>query len=234
MSKETPIFIVGVSGRMGRHLNEVASANGFQVAGGAGRAQLKNLERLIAESSSKAVIDFSLPEATKAVCEACYNLRRPLVSGVTGLNQAEVSELKTLSRSVPVLYSANMSLGIQILLSALEALRPAARDFDFAIEERHHRHKRDQPSGTALLLKSELEATISRRVDQVEALRLGGIVGEHAVIAASEFEAIELKHTAFDRRVFARGALQAARWLVDRGPGFYSLKDVLKDEGKKK
>ena len=129
---------------------------------------------------------------------------------------------------IPILYSANMSMGIAALSAMLSCLQPLS-NWDFQIEEAHHNQKKDKPSGTALLLQRELEKVLGRKVPEPNAVRGGGIPGIHQVWVMGEDEALTLQHTAFNRKVFARGAVNAARWLFDKKqPGFYELSDLYK------
>lgn len=217
--------IVGRAGRMGKEIETVASEFGLSIVGGVGRET--GLAKCLAETPGvEVVIDFSLPVATDDVLKACVQAGVPLVSGVTGVSESDRTLMKKASEKVPILYSANMSLGVQILAKALESLK-GVEGFDLSMEEFHHRHKRDRPSGTALLLDDELQKRTGRRAAEIVSLRGGGIVGEHRIYAMSESEVLTFSHQALNRAVFARGACRAARWIVGRPPALYSLADLL-------
>ena len=220
------IVVAGRSGRMGKEIEAVAESAGITIAGGLGRQSGSLTEWISKNSRPDAVIDFSLPDATIPLAEACAKFGVPLVSGVTGLSDADRAALVTAALRIPVLYSANMSVGVQRLMQALDALK-GADDFDFSIEEIHHRHKKDRPSGTALLLNDELKVRTGRAAEDIVSLRGGGVVGTHRVLAISESESLIFEHTALNRAVFARGACRAARWIIGQPPGFYSLRDTL-------
>ncbi len=217
--------IVGRSGRMGKEIEAVASEFGLTIVGGVGR-EAGLAKCLAATPGVEVVIDFSLPVATDEVLKACVQAGVPLVSGVTGVSENDRVLMKKASEKIPILYSANMSLGIQILAKALESLK-GVEGFDLSMEEFHHRHKRDRPSGTALLLDDELQKRVGRRAGEIVSLRGGGIFGEHRIYAMSESEVLTFSHQALNRAVFARGACRAARWIVGRSPGLYSLADLL-------
>ncbi len=199
------------------------------------------------------VIDASLPELTMAACKYLVeNGKAPLVSGVTGLNSAQQDALIAAAKHIPVLHAGNFSLGVAMAerLVRLAASLPAA-DWDIEIEESHHRMKADAPSGTALMLGRAAAEGRGETLDEIAdwarhghtgarkpgqigfaVSRGGGIVGEHAVRFLSELEEISISHRAFDRSVFARGAVEAARWMVNGGEGrpagLYSMQDVVK------
>lgn len=220
------VVIAGITGRMGKELQLIAQSESVQVLGGLSRSNPSLKTMVAAVARPQAVIDFSLPGATTALLQECRELKIPLVSGVTGYSPDQLAELKAASHEIPILHSSNMSLGIQMLAKALEALK-GADGFDLVIEEVHHRHKKDRPSGTALLLRDELRARTGREPAEIISLRGGGVIGDHRVMAMSESEVLTFQHTALNRTVFARGACRAARWLVGQKAGLYSLRDVL-------
>jgi 4-hydroxy-tetrahydrodipicolinate reductase len=172
------------------------------------------------------VIDFSQPAGLEAALAWCSKHRRPLVSGTTGFDEALGRKLRAAGRRIPVLHSANMSPGVAVMSAMLERLRNL-EDWDFHVDEIHHRHKRDAPSGTARLLDERLRAVIGRPTPKPNSIRGGSVPGLHQVWAMGEDEVLLIQHTALDRRVFARGAVRAAGWLFDKAePGFYDLMDL--------
>jgi 4-hydroxy-tetrahydrodipicolinate reductase len=227
------LAIVGLSGRMGLELKALAGEFGFRVSAGvtASRAVVDGVATVqrpadLDASVIDAVIDFSLPALTTEVIEWCVKHRKPLVSGVTGIEFAHKAALDSAARSIAVLWSPNMSLGVAVLARMLSQLSHL-EGFDFQIEELHHNKKKDRPSGTALFLQEKMTAAIGRQAPEPLAIRGGGIFGIHRVWAMGEEETITLEHTAMNRRVFARGALRATQWLLDKGPGLYRMDDVL-------
>ncbi len=178
------------------------------------------------------LIDFSQPGAMRENIQLAAELGRPYVCGVTGFDRKEESELKQLSLQVPVLWSANFSMGIAVLKQALKNLSLLGADWSFVIEDIHHRHKKDSPSGTAKMLWQELSQDIpEQQIQSIVSIRGGGVFGEHHVLALGDFEILRFTHQALDRRVFALGALQAARWLQGQRPGFYAF-DQLWQKGR--
>jgi 4-hydroxy-tetrahydrodipicolinate reductase len=191
------------------------------------------------------VIDFSAPEGTMSILSACMERRIPLLVASTGHTRAQRSEIESAAHQTALLITSNTSVGVNVLraLVRLAAERLRDRDFDVEILERHHRSKKDSPSGTALALaelvqgemgQTELvhgrQGTVGERRSGaigVHAIRAGDNVGEHTVIFSTEGETIELTHRAHSRDCYARGALQAAKFLADRPAGRYTMDDVL-------
>lgn len=196
---------------------------------------------------SDVVIDFTLPTATAAHAKLAGETGTALLVGTTGLGPAEREALAQAARSAPVLVAANTSLGVVLMQSLVrQAAASLGEDWDIEIVEMHHRHKIDAPSGTAWALgqaaaegrKVDLDAVADRGRDGhtgarkqgaigFASLRGGDVAGEHTVIYAGASERIELTHKANDRRVFAVGALRAARWLAGKPAGAYRMADVL-------
>jgi 4-hydroxy-tetrahydrodipicolinate reductase len=183
-----------------------------------------------APSAQCVVVDFSLPAAVPALVERCRALRLPLVSGTTGLDQAQHARLHELAQDVPVLWAPNFSLGVALLSLALADLaRRLPPNWDAAVVDLHHRHKRDAPSGTARALAQVIneQRPPGSSATSIVSARLGEINGEHRLILAGASERIELLHHADHRRLFAEGALHAARWLVGRTPGWYEFEQTI-------
>lgn len=193
------------------------------------------------------LIDFSVADAVPAHAQYCVEQGCAMVVGVTGLREEEKQALTSASRSIPVLYAANMSVGVSVLMALVEQATRALPGSDVEIVEAHHRHKKDSPSGTALslgeivarargvaLTKSAVydrhgrKTARSRQDIGFASLRGGDNVGEHTVLFMDDGERIEITHRASDRHIFARGALQAASWIIDQKAGLYGMRDLLK------
>jgi 4-hydroxy-tetrahydrodipicolinate reductase len=179
------------------------------------------------------VIDFSLPDGTERVLAAVERLGKPLVCGVSGLNDDQMAALDHAAASVPVVYDRNMSLGIAVLEhSVREAARSLGSDFAVEIVEVHHVHKKDAPSGTALKLG---EAVAEARGEQgtgsvkFQSERRGEVPGDHDVVMRSPTESLTFAHSVTTRQVFADGAIRAARWVVGKPAGRFLMRDVLFD-----
>jgi len=192
------------------------------------------------------VIDFSAPEATQALFEAALENPTPLVVATTGFTQHQQNLMDEVSENMPVLYASNMSAGIALLKQLVEQVSKTLTDFDIEIVEQHHKHKVDSPSGTALTLGEfaakgrglDLDKVrVSGRDGQVGerskdeiavmAIRGGDIVGRHTVGFYNDGEFLELNHTATSRETFSKGAIRAAKWLVNQESGLYSINDCL-------
>jgi 4-hydroxy-tetrahydrodipicolinate reductase len=198
-------------------------------------------------AKAEGVLDFTAPAATVAFAEIAAQARIVHVVGTTGLQGEHDDKLRAAARHAAIVRSGNMSLGVNLLAGLVrQAARALDADFDIEIVEMHHRHKVDAPSGTALLLGQaaadgrgiDLSAHSARGRDGdtgprrpgdigFASLRGGSVVGEHSVMFAGEGEVITLSHSAFDRAIFARGAVKAALWGRGRKPGLYSMADVL-------
>ncbi len=192
------------------------------------------------------VVDFSLPQACQVLLEEAVKTPKPLVIGTTGLDSHQMNLLKDASEMMPILYATNMSLGVALLSKLVHLASATLKDFDIEIVEQHHRHKKDAPSGTALTLAHSAADARGLDLDKVRvsgrngnigerskdeiavmALRGGDIVGRHTVGFYNDGEFIELNHTATSRNTFSKGALRAAKWLVNKPEGLYSIADCL-------
>lgn len=198
------------------------------------------------ELKADVVVDFAAAPAIGALLDYCVTHKLPVVLCTTGLSEEQLARVEAVSREIPVLKSANMSLGINMLLDLLQKaaniLAPAG--FDMEIVEKHHNQKVDAPSGTALALADSineaLENAYAYQYDRtqerkkrekyeigIQAVRGGSIVGEHEVIFAGMDEVIEFKHTAYSKAIFGKGAVEAAKFLAGRCAGRYEMSDVI-------
>jgi 4-hydroxy-tetrahydrodipicolinate reductase len=188
-------------------------------------------------TKSNVIIDFTRPEVTAQNIWLAAKHKVPYVTGTTGLSSAQEKELRDASAEIPIVYAANMSVGVTLLAALVEqAAAKLGPDWDVEVLESHHRNKIDAPSGTALMLgkatgraQASPDRSGKRETGTVGyAVRRGGdIVGEHTVGFYGMGERVELSHLATDRCLFARGAIKAALWVVEQKPGLYSMRDVL-------
>jgi 4-hydroxy-tetrahydrodipicolinate reductase len=242
--RELQVAIFGASGRMGRAvLAAVEEAAGVTVKG----TSTSSGDPAAALRGADVAIEFALPQATAVNLAACVAAKRPIVIGTTGHDEAQRSQIAAVAREIAIVMAPNMSLGVNLLLKLVE-LTAGKLDASYDIEvfEAHHRGKKDAPSGTALALGEAAAAARGVKLGDVaeyarhgtgeprqpgaigfSVFRGGDVVGDHTVTFAGAGERIELTHRASDRLAFARGAVQAARWLVGRPPGLYSMQDVL-------
>lgn len=219
------IAIAG-AGRMGQAIASlIGRDDSFELAGLWSRGE--DLDALVANSD--VIIDFSLPEATQTVIDAATRHATPLVCGVSGLSEAGMQAIREAAGSIPLVYDRNMSQGIAALHVALEAVaRSLGGHYEVAIDEVHHVHKKDAPSGTALALGETVTAAGGVGGIDYNSERSGEVPGDHKVVFRSDSEVIELSHSVTTRDVFAEGALRAAGWVAaGRAPGLYSMRDVL-------
>ncbi len=244
------IGIAGLAGRMGQSVAAVLADSHDTLTGGLllagerppeGVAVYAGIAALAA--ACETVIDFTHPSAVPAHARACADAGTCWVLGTTGLDPAEQHDVHRAAERIAVVQAANFSTGVTLLLEAaamLAAELPAATH-DAEILETHHRQKIDAPSGTALALARVVAAARGEAADIADAnrtgdrgagigiasMRSGQIAGEHRLSFTSAEEQIVLEHRAFDRRIFAQGAVRAARWARGRAPGLYSMRDVL-------
>lgn len=193
------------------------------------------------------LIDFTTPEGSLVNLEACAEMRIPVVIGTTGLGEEQKEALHMFAQRTPTVFAPNMSVGVNLLFRlAATAAEALGDDYDVEVVEAHHRMKKDAPSGTALRLAEVAAEALGRDLTEnavyarhgmigerspgeigIQTIRAGDIIGEHTLLLAGPGERIELTHRAHTRDNFARGALRAALWVVDREPGLYTMADVL-------
>ena len=220
------VLLVGVQGRMGKAITAAAARDtSFSIAAGVDRSD----SIAPAIENCDVVIDFSAADATKTICQACAQSRKPLVLGTTGHTPAQSESIAEAARVVPIVFAANFSVGVNVLFALTRrAAELLGTGFDVDVIEMHHRTKKDAPSGTAKRLL-EILREVRGGADAIPAqsIRAGDIVGEHTVIMAGAGERLELTHRAASRETFAVGALRAARWVIDQPPGLYRMENVL-------
>jgi len=243
-ARELQVAIFGGSGRMGRAvIAAVEESPGVAVEG----TTTSSGDPAAALRGADVAIEFALPRATAAHLAACVAAKLPIVIGTTGHDEVQRAQISAAAKQIAVVLAPNMSLGVNLLLKLVE-LTAGKLDASYDIEvfEAHHRNKKDAPSGTALALGAAAAGARGVKLsDSAEyarhgsgeprprgtigfsVFRGGDVVGDHTVTFAGVGERIELTHRASDRLAFARGAVQAARWVVGRPPGLYSMQDVL-------
>ena len=236
------IAIVGAAGRMGQKLCALAEGTELEVVSKVDVAE--GFDKTWA-SDVEGVIDFSYHTAVPPSVAKAAEAGIPYVIGTTGLTPDEQKVVDAAARKIPVVQSGNYSLGVNLLLELVKkAATVLGPEYDVEITEMHHRHKKDAPSGTALMLAKSAAAgrgvsndfTYGRQGDigerpvgeiAIHALRGGSVVGDHTVMFAGELERVELTHKAQDRAAFAAGALKALAWAKGRPAGVYTMRDVL-------
>jgi 4-hydroxy-tetrahydrodipicolinate reductase len=260
---KTKLVVVGAAGRMGRRIVALAVESGqFDIIGaverqghpdigkdagilaGAGAIDVKLGDAF--PKGGEVAIDFSLAEAADKTLENCVENKLALISGTTGLSGAQREKFTAASEKIPIIYGTNMSVGMNVLFNLVGKVATMLGDeYDIEITEKHHRFKKDAPSGSALTLAENIckasgkdikttlihgrsgESLREKGTIGMHAVRVGDIIGEHSVIFGTLGETVSVNHTANSRDTFVRGALKAAKWLVGKEAGLYSMADVL-------
>lgn len=257
---QTSIVVTGACGRMGKAITEMVREDSqCLLAGLLERSELlaqaapaqcpvsSSAAELLPSVKGAVIIDFTAPDASLALARVAAENGNPLVIGTTGLSETQKVELAELARQVPIFWSPNMSIGVNVLLKVLpELTRLLGEQYDVEMVELHHNRKKDSPSGTALRLAECLaeakdwnlpdvacyhrEGIIGERPVKeigVQTIRGGDVVGVHTVYFMGPGERIEVTHQAHSRENFARGALRAAKWLAQKDAGtLYSMQDI--------
>ncbi|NLJ90245.1 MAG: 4-hydroxy-tetrahydrodipicolinate reductase [Clostridiales bacterium] len=249
----TRIILRGCNGRMGQAITQLLQSDDkAQIVAGIDVAGLKKNDYPVFKTfkdcdvDADVIIDFSSPDNLEEEFTYAKENNVPIVLCTTGLSDEQNQRVKEVSKDIAVLQSANMSIGINMLLKVLKLTSKALAEsgYDIEIVEKHHNQKLDAPSGTALALADVINEVLNndyhyvydrstqrQKRDKKEigmsVVRGGSIVGEHEVIFAGIDEVIEFKHTAYSRNVFAKGAISAAIFLANQKPGLYNMEDVL-------
>ncbi len=219
------ICVSGSEGKMGSRIIDLAKedpelevAAGFDVGGNA-ELGIKDCECLI---------DFTTPLATMEHLALCEELKKPVVIGTTGLSEEEKAKIKEASAHIPVVFSSNMSVGVNLLFKLVEeASKVLGEDYEVNIVEAHHAEKKDAPSGTAKEIEGIVKNARGNIDVHIDSVREGEIVGEHTITFESDADLLEITHSAKTRDIFAKGALKAAKFIAGKKNGLYSMKDVL-------
>ncbi|MBR2752120.1 MAG: 4-hydroxy-tetrahydrodipicolinate reductase [Lachnospiraceae bacterium] len=247
----TNILLCGCSGRMGAVVSDMAAADdnvkivcGVDVLGEASGAYPAYETLGDCKEDADVVVDFSNPAVFDELLAFCVDRKMPLVICTTGLSEDQLAAIDKAAEKIAILRSANMSVGINVMIKLLKQIAPYMSEagYDIEIVEKHHNQKLDAPSGTALALaeaaneegkldyvydRSQVRQKRDRKELGISAVRGGTIVGTHEVIFAGEDEVITFEHMAYSRKLFAKGALEAAKFLAGKKPGMYSMQDVI-------
>ena len=235
--KNNKIAINGFFGRMGQAIYEQSKNDGYQVTVGIdkddnfidtpGIMLSNNLPDL--SDLFDVVIDFSLPDFSVETVNHCINIGKPITVGTTGFSDLQKDNLALAGEKIPILVAPNMSLGVNASLRTIAELSKILTGYDVHIEETHHKNKVDSPSGTALKI-AEVVAK-SRNINpsdiRIDASREDGEIGVHKTVFKSSDDEIILFHNAFNRKIFAKGALETSQWVVEQKPGLYTYKDYM-------
>lgn len=246
------VLLVGCNGKMGHMVsNTAASSNVLEIAAGLDTKTQSDFGYPVYTSVDDikedidVVLDFSRPSSLDNIIDFAVSRKIPIVLCTTGYSDEQREKIHSLKDTIPVFFSANMSIGVNLVNSILKSISGFLyKDFDIEIIEKHHNQKVDAPSGTALLLANTIKDSIDEETKFVKgrdgiakrehneigihAIRGGNIIGDHDVIFAGKGEVIEIKHSAISREVFAVGALTACEFVYGKPNGLYSMDDVVK------
>ena len=248
------ILINGILGHMGREVEKLC-VSGYRgsklfggvdigVTGSAGENLYASFEEIEAINEIDCIVDFSHHTSTPAILEFAKKNGIPTVIATTGHTDEELAAISAAAKKIPVFFSANMSLGVALLVELARSAAVAMPDAEIEIIEKHHNRKLDAPSGTALMIADEIASVRpgaynklgrsgqgKRQPDEIgiHAIRMGNIVGEHEVIIGTQNQTITLKHEAHSRALFAEGALAAAAFIVGSKAGLYDMKSLVSD-----
>ena len=254
--KKINLAISGCLGRMGQQLIKSSKINkNFKLTALTENKAINkkisgiklNINTDQAFKNTDVIIDFTVPNCTLDILKIASKLKKRVIIGTTGFNQKEEALIEKFSKKIPILKAGNMSLGINLLMYLTEIASKSLNDeYLSKIFEVHHKHKKDYPSGTALMLGKGIADGKNKNLYNLmgkkflnkksfpygkkinfNSIRKGGIVGEHEVTFSSGKEIIKLNHEAFDRALYSDGALTAAKWLINKKPGLYSMRDLL-------
>ena len=245
------ILISGILGHMGKEVEKLCRegyrgarfACGVDINAGAGDDNIyPSFAAIPCDVKIDCIVDFSHHTAIGAVLDFATERRIPAVIATTGHTESELAAIKSAAKSIPVFFSANMSLGVALLVELAKTAAAAMPEAEIEIIEKHHNRKLDAPSGTALMLANALcevrpEATLNlgrsgqgKRTPEeigIHAIRMGNIVGEHEVILGTQNQTITIKHEAHSRALFAEGALAAASFIYEKGAGLYDMNSLV-------
>ena len=254
--KKINLSITGCMGRMGQQILKtsrkdnkiklISLTEGEPISKKVNGIQLQ-LNTEDAFKNTDVIVDFTIPKCTFEVLKIAVKLKKRVVIGTTGFTKKQENLIKLYSRKIPILKAGNMSLGINLLMYLTEITSKALdKKYLSKVFEVHHKHKKDHPSGTALMLGKGIATgkninfykligkkylnkktfPYGKKIN-FNSIRKGEIIGEHEVLFSSGKEIIKLNHQAFDRTLYSEGALEAAKWLVNKKPGLYSMRDLM-------
>lgn len=232
------IIVNGAAGKMGQRITALAKQAGVDVVCGLESADHPKINqdvegvKVVFDYSQIAncdcVIDFSAPAATVNLLPEVIKHKKSIVIGTTGLDQAQQEKIKEASKEIPVVFSPNMSIGVNVLFKLVKEASAILKGYNIYLEEAHHIHKKDAPSGTAKKIVEIINSEgFSVKNEEVKAIREDEIVGDHKIVFESDVDKVELFHSAKTRDIFAQGAVVAAGWIVGKPVGLYSMDEVL-------
>ena len=238
------VCIPGISGKMGMEIAKLIllDKSNIELVAGIARNQDKNSHiasfvnsEIILTDLDQAIskcdvcIDFTRPEYSMEILNSCVRHNKKIVIGTTGYTEQQINNIYSASKKIPILKASNMSIGINLCIKLAEKISSSiGNQCDIDIIEHHHKHKADMPSGTSLAIEDAIKDNLTVEKDiKHHCLRVGNVVGDHAIKFTLENESIEISHRSFDRKIFAEGAILASKWISDKDKGFYNMNDAL-------
>ncbi|MFQ5952045.1 MAG: 4-hydroxy-tetrahydrodipicolinate reductase [Candidatus Omnitrophota bacterium] len=233
------VGISGIGGKMGKRIADLAMKDGGIEIGCAlekkGSPMIGNEDYGVAVISDvekacrgiDCMIDFTSPEATLEHIDICARNGIPMVIGTTGLDDEGGNKISEAAGKIPIVFSPNMAIGVNLLFNLVdEAARVLGKDFEVKIDETHHVHKKDSPSGTAKMIAKVIKGAADVEAP-IEVFREGEVIGNHGIVFDGKYEKLEIRHDAKSRDVFAAGAIEAAKFVAGKAPGLYTMANVL-------
>ena len=235
--KDNKIAINGFFGRMGKSIYELSKVLDFNVTVGIDVKEkiLDDVDVHISHDLSECsdlfdvVIDFTLPSPSLITVKKCEHLEKPITIGTTGFSDEQKKSLYESSKKIPILFAPNMSVGVNATLKSIENLSKLLSSYDVSIEETHHKNKVDSPSGTALKIAEVVADARGSNLNNIDikSFREEGEIGVHKTTFKSDDDEIIIFHNAFNRKIFAKGALETSQWISKQKPGLYTYKDYM-------
>lgn len=232
------IAIYGCCGRMGQRIMELADADPEvcviaalekrkhpQLGAKIGSIVISDDLHLIKDAD--VVIDFSWSSATMELLDVAVEYKKALVIGTTGMQTEQVERIKTAASEISIVFAPNMSIGVNILFRIVKEAAKKLTSYNIKIKEAHHIHKKDAPSGTAKKIAQIIKDQTAKEVKDIASIRKDEIIGDHEITFESDVDTIILSHSAKTRDIFAKGALEAAKWVVKQSAGMFSMQDVI-------
>ncbi len=232
------LAINGCCGKMGRRILDLASNDSaIKVVAGLERKGHPELGKKISGvlvsgdvsvvKQADIIIDFTAAQSTMEILAAAVQYKKALVIGTTGLRTEEAEIIRKASASIAIVFSPNMSIGVNLLFKLVKEAAGKLRGYKVKIKEAHHIHKKDAPSGTAKKIAEIVQEQTGNKVNDIESIREGEIIGDHEITFDCELDTIVLSHSAKTRDIFAKGSIEAAKWVVNRTSGLFTMQDVI-------
>ena len=216
------IGVLGITGRIGTILSKMIPAG--ELSGGiSSKTSEEEIVNIV--KNSDVLIDFSTPKAMLKVLPIAKQFGIPIVTGTTGFSEEEFAEIEKCAKYIPILHANNFSVCVQLMAMLLKKCSEVLTDFDFSIIDKHHKRKKDAPSGTALFLAKQVSSKA-----QIVSIRSGNICGDHICDFSGENEMLTISHRAFNRNIFASGALDCAKWIIGKEARLYTMADFLQSK----